>query len=136
MIMKPEHAKAARLMKREPINPIGKCFDSSAHQAVYGDDPPEDMRICHGIGIANMPGEEGHQMGHAWLEWSLREKRIAFDTTWGVATCAAHYRKMLRVSYVVEYTRDEFLKNWIAHDMPGPWDEKIREVTDAVRRGR
>lgn len=120
--------KAISLMGKEPENPIGSCFDSSAHQVAFGEDPPEDLRLCHGIGVANMPGQEGDTIIHAWVEVDIKGRRAALDTTWGVCQEAKVYRKNLCLSYVVEYTRDELFKNWKEYNMPGPWDEKIRAL--------
>lgn len=125
---KPDVEKAAKLMGREPINPVGSCFDTSAFQMLVEKDQPSDIMLCHGIGIANMPGQEGHQMIHAWLEWTVRGRKCAYDTTWGVLTTVEKYRRDLQLSYCVEYTRSEMLQLWFEHDFPGPWDEKIKAV--------
>lgn len=122
--------KAARLMGRDPLNPIGTCFDATAHQAALGEDPPWDLVIVHGVGWANMPDSEPTKMGHAWLEWYEPTKhcRVAMDCVWGVLTPAKKYREDFKVEFAVEYTRKEFLKMWATHDYPGPWHPRIKEV--------
>lgn len=119
-------------MGREPINPIGSCFDSSAHQLVYGGDEynPPGTYMCHGIGISNMPGEEGKQIGHAWLEYRVEGGAIAIDTTWGLQAPAHQYRSLIKIAYAVEYTRDEFFQLWKQHGYSGPWDSRIKAITD------
>lgn len=129
--MNPHHQEAINKMGRKPINPIGQCFDSAAYQAVLGKDPPPDLRLCHGIGVANMPGQAGEPIAHAWVEIDFPDRgRAAFDTTWGLWQEAAAYRRGFQCSYVHEYTRGEALVLWAKHDMPGPWDPKIRAVVE------
>jgi hypothetical protein len=41
------------------------------------------------------------------------------------------YRKNLQASYVVEYSQREVWENWAEFDMPGPWDEKIKAVSES-----
>lgn len=129
---KPNIKKAIKGMGgRKPLNPIGSCFDSSLHLLLH----PElnqniinlkDVKLCHGIGITNMPEQEGHKMAHAWLEYTHEDGvRVAIDTTWGVATQAEHYRKTLKLNYVIEYTPEKATKLW---ETPAPWDDKIRQV--------
>lgn len=120
------------IMRKEPVNPIGSCFDSAAAQLFAGGEPPPGLRLCHGIGIANTPGQEGRRIGHAWIEFDHPQERAAFDTTWDVITGAAHYRAQLHLEYVIEYTREEALALWIKHNYPGPWDERIKAVTDGA----
>lgn len=120
--------KAAEL-GMQPFNPIGECFDSAMHQIIFGEDPPKDVRLYHGIGISNAPGQEGNIMKHAWLQWTTDKGRyIAYDSTWGVMLPADRYREHLQISYEVYYTRDEAFALWRKHDYPGPWDPKIMAV--------
>lgn len=125
--------EAVKAMGCEPVNPIGTCFDSTGITFIQDCSGPRksNERLCHGIGIANMPGQEGREMIHAWIEFDHREQRFAFDTTWGKAHPAEKYREDLRCNYVVEYTYEETLALWKKHDMPGPWDPKIVAVADA-----
>lgn len=117
-------------MGKEPMNPIGECFDSSAAQFLLGENP-DRCRLCHGIGVANMPGQEGREIGHAWLQFTLDDGREGvIDTTWGVVVEANHYRKNLKLKYVVEYNMEEARANWEKYDMPGPWDKKILKVIE------
>lgn len=74
--------KAVEAMGRKPINPIGQCFETAIRQLLFAGDAPDDARLCHGLGIANMPGQEGKVMAHAWVEYDHPgHGRIAMDTT-------------------------------------------------------
>lgn len=116
----------------KPINPIGLCFDSSAYQIVFGKMKLPNLKLCHGIGIANMPGQEGRLIAHAWLEcfYPPKNQRMALDTTWGVATPIEQYRRDLQIKKVISYTKEEALALWQRTDMPGPWDPEIQAVCD------
>lgn len=134
MMTQGDYEKAVEKMGQEPANPIGECFESSMAQLAFGEEPPEGVVLCHGLGIANMPGQEGTVIGHAWLEWNDEDgQRVALDTTWFKAMYASHYRKNLQLSYIVEYTRAEAISLWKSHDYPGPWDLRIKEITDAAK---
>jgi len=126
--------KAIKLMGgRKPMNPIGECFDSSLCCLLVPKLNKEiinlkDIKLCHGIGVANMPGQEGEKMAHAWLEFTNEKGvRVALDTTWGVSTQANHYRKSIKINYVVEYIPQEALENWKKEN--APWDKKIKQLT-------
>ena len=125
--------KAIELMGKKPMNPIGECFDSSLHCLLNPELNQEiiklkDVKLCHGIGIANIPGQEGREMAHAWIEYTRENgKRAALDTTWGVATGADHYHKGIESNYVVEYTPEEALENW--KKGVAPWDKKIKQIS-------
>lgn len=121
--------KAKKIMGKEPINPIGSCFDSSAFQFLFADDTPQDARLCHGVGIANMPGQEGRKIAHAWIEFD-DGCRTAYDTTWGVRALVSVYRNQLQLDYIVEYTHEEAFRLWRKTDYPGPWDSKIKAISD------
>jgi len=109
------------MVSPKPINPVGECFDSVAFQVMSG--RTKITKICHGIGIATAPGQEGQTMKHAWLE----DDTHAFDTTYGFKLRKDQYRKDLSISYCVEYTPPEFMALWMKHDYPGPWDQTIIE---------
>lgn len=130
----PGISKAIQIMGKEPINPLGSCFDSAAHQMIFGENKPDGLTLCHGIGISNMPGDNGNEMAHAWIEWPHPVGRIAYDTTWGVATFAEKYRADLKLSYFVEYSLEEAWELWLAFDYPGPWDNKIAKISDAFSK--
>jgi hypothetical protein len=131
MKRKPDLEKAAALMKRQPVNPVGKCFDSAAFQLVLPDDVPPDAMLCHGIGVANMPGQEGCRIAHAWVEYTDElGRRLAIDTTWGMIQPAEKYRKDGALDYVVEYSAEQTRLLWKLHNMPGPWDPAIVAVAD------
>ena len=134
--MKPNIAKAIAGMGQEPLNPIGTCFDSAAHQMVHGEEPPPSLRMCHGIAVANMPGQEGLTIGHACVECFDDTKGVvvAIDTTWGVVQSAAKYRADLKLSHVTEYDRETFIRMWTANGYPGPWDNNIKLITDKKDR--
>lgn len=128
--------KTVELMGKEPMNKIGSCFDTAAAHILFAGLPPE-ARLCHGLGVANAPGQEGSVMAHAWIEYfnDHHKLKLAFDTTWDVHGVADQYREQMKISYVVEYTREEALALYIKHDYPGPWDKKIRDVAEDFTYG-
>jgi len=112
---------------RKNVNPFGSCFDSTAKTFLthHGD----NMVICHGIGIANHPDDLGKTIAHAWIEYDhSKHGRVALDCIFMLGSPAKKYRKDLQVSYCVEYNLEEFMRLWLKHDMPGPFDEKIKAV--------
>lgn len=117
-----------------PVNPLGTCFDATAFQAVgpqgSWENRPRDLRICHGIGKTSF----GKTRAHAWLEW--RDQKlgllIANDVIFQIFLPAKDYRINGRFHYVIEYTFDKFMELWTKHDYPGPWDRKIRKITEKV----
>ena len=113
--------------KRDPVNPIGSCFDSSAHQIVFGGDDGADLRLVHAIGITSIPSQAGQMFCHAWVEFfdPQTNQKIAIDTTWGIPQLAENYRNSLQISYSIEYTRQEAFDLWKTHNYPGPWDERL-----------
>jgi transglutaminase-like putative cysteine protease len=116
-------------MTAAPPNPWGSCFDAAAWNLARNDDL-YNPQVCHGIGIANKPGEEGTPIAHAWIEFDLPEHgRVALDPIWLVAQHAERYRKSFRAEYVVTYSRAEFLRLWAEHDFPGPWDKRVWALT-------
>lgn len=121
-------------MTPEPPNPWGSCFDATAHNLLANRDA-ENLVVCHGVGTANRPGQEGMKIAHAWLEADIGKERVALDCVWLVFQSAALYRKNLQAEYVVEYAPEEFMRLWTEHDFPGPWDPTIRLFTaDAHER--
>jgi hypothetical protein len=125
--------KAIKLMGMEPINPIGECFESSTLCLL---DPTlngeirnlKELKLCHGVGTANMPGIEGKKIAHGWIECTKEDgKRWAIDTTWGVGIPASIYRKQLKISYIIEYTPFEAFKLWIEKGV-APWDKKLKKI--------
>lgn len=125
--MKARVEEAIEIMGIKPVNPVGSCFDSAAHQLVFGENP-DDTVMCHGVGVANMPGQEGNTIGHAWLEFDHPKGRVAIDTTWGVMVQANGYREKLKVKNITTYTKREFIKLWKKKIMPGPWEENIKKI--------
>lgn len=117
----------------KPINPIGTCFDSAALQLIHGKTPPElsDLKLCHGITISTMPGQEGRKIAHAWLEYKMNGVETAWDTTWNDVASKKQYREEVNLHHIVEYTKEEAWSLWAKHDYPGPWDRKIKEVVYA-----
>ncbi len=133
--MSSNYKKACLAMKREPINPIGSCFDSVAHNVMLNSDMPENAYICHGIGVSNVPGQKGLPMAHAWIECELENGMIvAADTTWDLVAPADVYRKKADLGYVRTYSQKEFMVNWQDFDYPGPWDHKILELIETNKR--
>lgn len=130
-------AAIALMGGRKPVNPIGQCFESAIRQACFAEYPEgAQVKLCHGIGVANLPGQEGCPMGHAWVEVIIPGQRVALDTTWGVRRLAADYRRDMKLEFVLEYTPAAALTLWRLHDMPGPWHRRIREITDAYSAAR
>ena len=125
--------KAIETIGKEPVYPIGKCFDNIIPALRDLKESKEffNIKICHGIGIANMPGQEGKSMAHAWLECQNEQGCIfALDVSWMVIQPAVFYKKELSVKYEVKYSIDEFLDMFFENNYPGPWDKKIQEVID------
>ena len=115
---------------RKPINPIGTCFDSAGRIFVINDWEDGEAVLCHGIGIANLPGQEGKKISHAWIEVTDEEHgRVALDPIWGIAQPQQTYRDGLRVEFVKEYRKEEFMKLWKLHDFPGPYESNIMKLT-------
>lgn len=128
--MIPSHIERAKqMMGREPVNPIGECFDSVGVQAVKWMYAGRTFTVCHGIGVASMPGEEGNKIKHAWIEIH----GFAYDTTWGLSQKIDKYRADMKLKYVVEYSIEEFFSLWVKHDFPGPWDQKIENAGRSSR---
>lgn len=107
-----------------PVNPFGECFDYAA-QFLMGS--PKSTKLCHGIGKATREGEEGYIIAHAWLEFS---NGVAFDPIYCVSQPAQEYRANLRVHYIAIYDRKEALELWTKTDYPGPWEEKIKKISE------
>lgn len=125
--------KAIKVMGKEPINPIGACFDSAAaHFVEWTREGAVNLHLVHGIGIANLPGQEGNIMAHAWIEFGDWNERLAYDTTRGIKMLAKEYRKQIQCSYAVEYNF-KAVKNlwneWGSNLLTGPWDKNIREIS-------
>lgn len=119
-------------MMEQPANPWGSCFDAAAHNAL-GNLDLDGLTVCHGIGIANRPGQEGWKIAHAWLEFDHPDGKAAIDPLWLVAQRADNYRSNLKVELVVEYSVANFLTLWTLHDFPGPWDDRIKKFTTEGR---
>lgn len=115
--------------RRDPLNPIGSCFDSAAHQIVFGDRTKtneERTMLLHGIGVASVPGQKGQLITHAWVEFDSPDKqRVALDTTWGIPQLASQYRNSLQITYFIAYSPQEAFDLWKVHNYPGPWDERL-----------
>jgi len=109
--------------KREPSNPIGYCFDTSAFQILLMPKPPGDMRLCHGLGISTFSFQNQNEMAHAWVE----SNGFAYDTTWGLKMKTTEYRDLLQVTFVVKYSRQEAHRLWALTNKPGPWDKKLKK---------
>lgn len=132
MVSQELYDRIVKLAGKEPVNPLGTCFDSVGNQLIEigVTHHVKNYKICHGIGTSNMLGQEGLAIAHAWIEYDLisKNRRIAMDTTWGDLVYADIYRKDLKIEHVVEYTAKEFLRKWVEFNYPGPWDYKIVEL--------
>jgi hypothetical protein len=80
--------------------------------------------VCHGICIANAPGEEGITITNAWFEWD----DISYDTIMGYSYPAEFFRSKIQTSLVKRYSIKEFMRLWKKYDYPGPWDEKLIQI--------
>lgn len=121
-----------------PMNPIGQCFESALH-AYYASRKYElkgnikDLALVHGIGIANMPGQEGKTIAHAWITYFASddpEVLRAYEPTWGVVTTDAKILKDLNVKYARAYDYEQ-IKYEITKNNNidiGPWDPKVLAV--------
>lgn len=113
---------------KKPVNRLGSCFDSAGAVILKIKEPQAIM--CHGLGIANLPGQEGEIIAHAWVEFTdQKEGRIAVDPIWMIAQPVDLYRKNLKTFLVIEYKRKVFLKLWKERGYPGPYDRRIKEFT-------
>lgn len=118
---------------KSPANAFGSCFDAAAHNLLGNyNDSPENMVMCHGIGISNYPGEEGKRIAHAWIEFDHPKGRVAFDPIYLIAQSAEIYRRNFKAEIVIEYTKEEFIGLWEKNDYPGPFDERILSLTRKV----
>lgn len=113
-------------------NPFGSCFDAAAHNFI-GNMEVESMVMCHGIGIANYPGQEGQRICHAWIEFDHPQGRAAMDPIWLMAQPVDIYRKNFQVELVVEYSKDDFIAKWKETGFPGPWDERVWALTKEAK---
>lgn len=114
------YKSACKAMGREPINPIGYCYDSAGFY-IAAEGHRLDARLCHGLGSANLSGQEGIKMSHAWVE----SDGMAFDCVWGCVMPIQQMRESLQVTFVVKYTRNEVLRLWKETNLPGPWHRKL-----------
>jgi hypothetical protein len=111
-------------------NPFGSCFDAAAYNLLANyESGIENMTMCHGIGTANYPGQEGKRICHAWIEFDHAQGRAAIDPIWLIAQPAELYRTNLKVELVIEYSKQQFMKTWLDTDYPGPWDARIMALT-------
>lgn len=129
--MKYDEEKSRRLMGRDPHNPIGSCFDS-VPPTLFDWINSMPVKVCHAIGIATLPGQEGRVMAHAWLE----KDGYAYDVIWAAKCPVEKYRADLNISYIVEYSTMEFMQLYIKTNYPGPWDPKILAITEKKDKER
>ena len=127
----------------EPQAPIGMCFTAALDalsvlqdKALNGE--ASDVKLVHGIGTANMPGQEGRTIAHAWIEFNHKQsdQRMVMEPIWCIVTTAKNLRESLKVSYSVEYSLED-LKTLMFKDGrfdTGPWDEKINALAEGVKQ--
>ena len=120
---------------RKPLNPIGQCFESALHayfqlRKLELEGSIRNLRLVHGIGTANMPGQEGESIAHAWLTFERDKELLAFEPTWGVVVPAENVTRDLQVSYKVTYDyRDLVMVITMNNNIDiGPWDSEILKV--------
>lgn len=112
-------------------NPFGSCFDAAAWNLLANiDNGVDNMKMCHGIGVSNYPGEEGKRISHAWIEFDHPKGRCAVDPIFLTAQLADDYRKNFNAEIVVEYSTDEFIVLWKERGFPGPFDDRIMALTE------
>lgn len=129
-----EYAKMVSIKGKEPLNPIGACFDTAAFQMVWGNNESfNSMRLCHAVVTASSPGQEGNEIVHAWIECKYRGKDAVLDTTWGEIIPKEEFYRLMKPRKVFSYTKSRTLTLWALNDYPGPWHpqliEKLREIT-------
>ncbi len=120
--------KELKVNGRSPVNPMGSCFDATAQNFLLNSDIPTAV-ICHGVGTANAPGQEGVKIAHAWVELYRKRELYVIDCIWMVAIPYDKYYEDLKIEYVVRYGREEFLKLWQEKGFPGPYDSKVAAYT-------
>lgn len=129
-----EETPAITLHGKKPANPFGSCFDSAAWN-IIGNNEWGNPRMCHGIGIANLTGQEGRRIAHAWIEFDHpKHGVVAIDPIWLIPQSAEIYRKNLQVEYSVTYNCTDFIALWVKYDYPGPYDDKIKALTERVAK--
>jgi hypothetical protein len=137
--------KASELMGKEPIAPIGMCFTAaldalSALSEKVAAGEAKDLALIHAIGVANMPGQEGKTIAHAWVEFTLvggihAGEKFAFEPIWGVIVPVEKMKESLKVSYSIRYTiKDiELLMFKDGRFDTGPWNKQIIELAEGAR---
>ena len=73
--------KAKEIMGEDPTIPMGYCFygailvyEQARKLQLAGE--IDGLALVHGIGIANMPGQEGKRIAHAWVEFTRNGQKI------------------------------------------------------------
>lgn len=124
-----------RMQGKEPLNPIGQCFESALHayfqlRQLELKGAIKNLMLVHGIGTSNFPGQEGKKIAHAWLTFGKDDEFLAFEPTWGLITEAAKVIKDLQVEHVSTYRHSHLVKEITKNNNIdiGPWDKKILEV--------
>jgi hypothetical protein len=138
VVMDTNYQKVVAHYGSEPINPIGQCFDSAFQQLVYGGEAmnPDGTVLCHGVCVANFPGQEGVIVGHAWLEFNHDGEEGVIDTTWGKIIKKDNYYSQIQVLYKVTYTRDEAAEMNLIQGFSGPWDLQVKNAVESAIKWR
>lgn len=110
----------------ETQNPIGTCYECvAAHVLEWKKGHlPSSLRIIHGICVANVPGEEGTTITHAWFEWN----GWAYDVIMGQKYDLELFRETTKVSRSYKYTVQKFMRQWKKFKYPGPWEEELIKI--------
>jgi hypothetical protein len=129
--------KAQAVMGKEPVAALGSCFISAlrAYEAIRKEQIAgrvDGLVLVHGIGIASMPGQEGNEIVHAWLEFTKDGNLIAYDPIWDVFTTAEHYATQFKTRRTVKYNFNDITSNIIKSDTIdlGPWDSEILAIAE------
>ncbi len=132
------YKKICKIKGREPLNPIGSCFDSSAFLVVLdqGITKFTSVNLCHGLIVANIPGQEGREVPHAWVEAKENGQEIVLDAVWGEKIPKDEFYKITKPSMVHSYTKTKALQMWFQHDYPGPWHPRLIERQKELENGK
>ena len=135
-----EYEEMVKIKGREPLNPIGSCFDSAAFEVVFGQRGEgsefSSKKLVHGLIIANAPGQEGTLIAHAWVEAKLKGEPVVLDTIWGEVYPKHRYYEATKPRCVKTFTRSKAFQLWAMKDHPGPWHPQHVEIQEGLIRER
>lgn len=122
------YKRMVEIKGREPVNPVGSCFDSAAFQLVFSPTSRfTAVKLCHGIIKANAPGSENMEVPHAWIEANDAGQSVVLDPIWGEVIPRDHFYSTFKPYMVHTYSKGRVTTLWAMHDHPGPWHPKLIE---------